>query len=182
MKNFSNSKCKSYKSKGFKFKKRAACPAARSLNVFSGPSLKSSAADEDQLPLRKQQVFTLAYKMRTKLVYGIRIKKIISVMPGWHTNRRSEEEIKMDLGLRELRRKIAGAGQMNHVMSTINGCYCEHLDGLIPVHSPVLTDHRLSENADKHSFHLHIHSSNFPSLANFTISVCQVITHTVHES
>lgn len=84
-------------------------------------------------------------------------------MPGWHTYRRSEEEIKMELGLRK---KIVGAGQMNHVIATIYSCYCEHLDELIPAHSPVPTDHRLSENADKHTFHLHT-LVEFPKSSEF---------------
>lgn len=88
-------------------------------------------------------------------------------MPGWHTYRRSEEEIKVDLGLREQPTKTVGAGQMNHVISTIYTCFCELLDGLNSAHSPVPTDHRLSENADKHTCHLHTHSLNSPSLTNF---------------
>lgn len=89
-------------------------------------------------------------------------------MPGWHTYRRSEEEIKMDLGLGEQRTKMEGAGQMNHVISAIYRCFCELLDGLNSARSPAPTDHRLSENADKHTFHLHTHSPNSPPrLAKF---------------
>lgn len=59
---------------------------------------------EDQLPQRKSLKWAPSW-----------VQNMISVMPGWYTHRRSqEEEINLELGLRAVYREL---GQMSHVTS-----------------------------------------------------------------